>query len=297
MATQQIESGDLDLGLLRTFLAVVDCGSLGKTAAVVDKTQSAVSQQMLRLEKIVGQKLFVRGRNGITLTHHGELLMGYASRAVELNEEMLAQLRRERAGGQIALGMSNGVALVGLTRAMKRFQAFHPDLELRAVIAPPNELDALLTAGKLHLAISEPTLMRGTPAARWQLNLEWASHKELNINGAKSVPLVLFEGPCSWQDNMLESLRKAGWDWRVTFQSASLDAVLTAAQSGLGVTALPTELIRRFRLVQAKNLPQPHAPKIEFGLFQANTAPQGAKTLVEMVQTSKFKPVAREPSA
>jgi len=296
LAIRQMESGDLDLGLLRTFLAVVDCGSLGKTAAAIDKTQSAVSQQMLRLEKIVGQKLFVRGRDGITLTHHGEMLMAYASRAVDLNEEMLAQLRQERAGGQIALGISNGVALVGLTPAMKRFQAFHPDLELRAVIAPPNELEALLTAGRLHLAIGEPALMRRTPAARWQLNLDWASYKDLNIDGEKTVPLVLFEGPCSWQDNMLESLRKAGREWRVAFQSASLDAVLTAAQSGLGITPLPTELIRKSKLVQVKNLPLPRALRIEFGLFQANTPPQGAKTLVEMVRTSKFKPSAEEAS-
>jgi Bacterial regulatory helix-turn-helix protein, lysR family len=68
MATHRMGAGDLDLGLLRTFLTLVGSGSLGKTAASIDKTQSAVSQQMLRLEKIVGQKLFTRGRDGITLT-------------------------------------------------------------------------------------------------------------------------------------------------------------------------------------------------------------------------------------
>jgi DNA-binding transcriptional LysR family regulator len=78
MATQA-EIGDLELALLRTFLAVVDEGSIGKAAASVDVTQSAVSQQMFRLEKIVGQKLFARERNGITLTHHGKLLVPYAT--------------------------------------------------------------------------------------------------------------------------------------------------------------------------------------------------------------------------
>src|SRR5271157_2331263 len=114
MSTQPMETGDLELGLLRTFLVAVDCGSLRKTAAAIDKTQPAVSHQMLRLEKIVGHKLFARGRNGITLTHHGELLMAYASRAVDLNDEILVRLRGERPGGRVAIGMSNGVAMAGL---------------------------------------------------------------------------------------------------------------------------------------------------------------------------------------
>src|SRR6266566_8622539 len=94
MATP-VTDGDLELNLLRTFLAVVRHGSLSKTATAIDKTQPAVSQQMLRLENIIGQRLFFRGRNGITLTRHGELLVSYANRALDLNEETLARLRTE----------------------------------------------------------------------------------------------------------------------------------------------------------------------------------------------------------
>jgi len=55
MATQA-PVGDLEVGLLRMFLAVVGHGSIGKAAAAADMTQPAVSQEMLRLERIVGQK-------------------------------------------------------------------------------------------------------------------------------------------------------------------------------------------------------------------------------------------------
>jgi hypothetical protein len=71
---------DLELSLLRTFLAVVRHGSMGRTAAAVSKTQPAVSQQMLRLEKIIGRRLFSRSRGGVKLTGHGELLVTYAIR-------------------------------------------------------------------------------------------------------------------------------------------------------------------------------------------------------------------------
>jgi DNA-binding transcriptional LysR family regulator len=72
--TMAIDRRDLELSLLRTFLAVVQHGSMGRTTAAVAKTQPAVSQQMLRLEKVIGRKLFYRSRRGVKLTSHGELL-------------------------------------------------------------------------------------------------------------------------------------------------------------------------------------------------------------------------------
>src|ERR1700686_5351207 len=100
-----MEANNVEMGLLRTFLALVEHGSIGKTAVAVDKTQPAISQQMLRLEKIVGQKLFARGRNGIKLTRHGQVLETYAPRALEFNEEILLSLRGETPSRRVAVGM------------------------------------------------------------------------------------------------------------------------------------------------------------------------------------------------
>ena len=136
---------DLELSLLRTFLAVVRHGSMGRTAAAVAKTQPAVSQQMLRLEKILGRKLFYRSRGGVKLTSHGELLVAYANRALDLNEEALARLREESASGPVRLGVSEQTALAALTPALKRFQRTHPDVELKLMVAAPSKLEFLLT--------------------------------------------------------------------------------------------------------------------------------------------------------
>ena len=153
-------SGDLELTLLRTFLAVVHHGSMGKTAAAVEKTQPAVSQQMMRLEKIVGQTLFARGRNGITLTRHGELLVSYANRALDLNEETLTRLRTEKMPERLLLGMSTVVALFGLAPALKRFQSIYPDLELKVVVSDSSALEGMLKAGQVDLVVGEPSFFR-----------------------------------------------------------------------------------------------------------------------------------------
>jgi DNA-binding transcriptional LysR family regulator len=287
MATQAAV-GDLELGLLRTFLAVVHHGSLGRTAAAVEMTQPAISQQMMRLERIVGRKLFARGRNGVRLTRHGELLVEYANRAVELNQETLSRLRAESVSGHVALGMSADVALAGLSPALKRFQSIHPDLGLRIVVTTPARLDALLKGGQLDLVIANLSAMKATPSARWLVPLEWAARKDLNVEKSRPIPLVLFENPCSWQEEMLASLRKAGWEWRVTFESASFDAILTAAQSGLGVAALPDEAIRTFKVGRLPAEGLPPAPKVEFGMFPATALASGRRSMLEVAIASLF---------
>jgi DNA-binding transcriptional LysR family regulator len=266
-----MEDDNLDLGLLRTFLAVVEHGSLGKTAAAVDRTQPAISQQMLRLEKIVGQKLFARGRNGIKLTGHGQVLVTYARRAVGLNEEILLRLRGETGGRRLAVGMSADFALVGLGAALKRFQPLRSDLELRVMVTAANRLDALLKAGKLDWAFGDPRLMTGTATEKWAVRLEWAACNGLDFDASGPIPVALFEDAGSWQDEMLGSLRRAGRDYRVTFQSASLDAVLAAVQSGLGIAALPAATITDFALSRFHAIELPEPPMIEFGMFRAAT--------------------------
>jgi molybdenum-dependent DNA-binding transcriptional regulator ModE len=101
---------DLDFSLLRTFLAVVRCGSMGRAATAVCRTQPAVSQQMSRLEKIVGKKVFSRTKGGVKLTLHGEMLVPYANRALQLSEEALSRLREESASGLDRTAVSENAA-------------------------------------------------------------------------------------------------------------------------------------------------------------------------------------------
>ena len=266
-----VEADTVEVALLRTFLAVVKYGSIGKTAVAVDKTQPAVSQQMLRLERIVGQKLFARGRDGVKLTRHGHLLVSYAHRAVELNEEILLRLRGKTAGRRLTVGMSADVALAGLAAAMKRFQSPHSDIELNVIVTAANALDALLKAGELDWAIGDPSLMTGTPTEKWSVRLERASSAEVDFVESRPLPLVLFGGPCPWQNEMLDSLRCSERAWRVVLESTSFDAILAAVQSGLGITALPALAIQEFALARFRAVHLPRPPVIEFGMFRAAT--------------------------
>src|SRR6266581_702874 len=77
---------NLDVDLLKTFLAIADMGNFTRAAEEVHKTQSAVSMQMKRLEEIIGRPLFTRDGRHSRFTADGERLIEYARRIVKLND-------------------------------------------------------------------------------------------------------------------------------------------------------------------------------------------------------------------
>ena len=80
----------IDVDQLRTFIAIAETGSFTKAAEVVNKTQSAVSMQMKRLEERLERPIFARDGRASKLTEDGQRLLDYARRIVKLNVETLA---------------------------------------------------------------------------------------------------------------------------------------------------------------------------------------------------------------
>jgi DNA-binding transcriptional LysR family regulator len=280
---------DLEFSLLRTFLAVIRYGSMGRAATAVCRTQPAVSQQMLRLEKIIGQKVFSRTRGGVNLTRHGEMLVPYANRALELNEEALARLREESASGPVRLGVSEDTALAGLTPALKRFQSSHPEVLLEIFVAGPAKLDLLLAKGELDFVICDPSSVAALPVMEWQARPVWFASTELPIDPFRTLPLVLWHSSGSWHDGILDFLHRSGWEWHVVFESASLDATLAAVEAGLGVAALLRETVRSTGIVEVKRVRLPVPPVVHFALFRGSATSTRAQALMEAALATTLK--------
>lgn len=75
--------------LLRTFVAVVDLRSFTKAANSLGVTQPAVSAQIKRLQFLLGDDIFDRSTQGVSLTPHGETVLNYARRLLSLNDQIV----------------------------------------------------------------------------------------------------------------------------------------------------------------------------------------------------------------
>ncbi len=146
--------------------AVAREGSFGRAADRLGYTQSAVSQQIATLEKIVGETLIERpgGPRAVSLTEAGELLLRHAEAIVARLEAARADMAALRAGetGALRVGTYQSVGARVLPEVMRRFLADWPGIELGlSEPATDPELYAAVESGALDLAFCSPPLPDG----------------------------------------------------------------------------------------------------------------------------------------
>jgi len=136
----------LDFELLRTFVAVADCGGFHRAAERLNLTQSTVSQQIKRLEVETKRPLFRRTTRSVALTDDGEMLLGDARRLLQLEEAARHRLAAPRLSGTVRLGVVEEVAGGSLPSALGRFATLNPGVKLEVQIGVSAELIGQLNA-------------------------------------------------------------------------------------------------------------------------------------------------------
>jgi DNA-binding transcriptional LysR family regulator len=255
---------DLDTGLLRNFLVCSQLGSISRAAGALGRTQPALSQQLRRLEDLVGDMLLERSAGGVTLTAAGAALLPYAERILALSGEALAGIPRSKLSGRCSVGVLEDFTGTALPSVFADFARMHPEttLELRSLLSVDTQEE--LDAGRIQLALCDAAFLRRP--LRWSLHMKllWAAAEGFDVL-VDPVPLVVFSEPCSWRSLMQAALSSAGRRCRVAFESGSLTAVQAAVRAGVGVTAmLPTSMAGLVSVPVANGLPA--LPEIEIGL-------------------------------
>ena len=100
---------DIPIALYRTFVVISEVGSFTKAAEELKLTQSAISAQMKRLQKLVGGSLFVKQAVGIGLSDLGLWVEEYARRILILNDQVMAVAGRASHEETVYLGISEPV--------------------------------------------------------------------------------------------------------------------------------------------------------------------------------------------
>src|SRR5215510_12619717 len=118
----------LDLDLLRSFVSVVDAGGFTRAGERVHRTQSTVSQQIRRLEEMVGQLLLHRNGKQVSLTEQGERLLSYTRRILALEQEAREVIGKPASEGVLRLGMPEDFAVYRLTELLSDFTRPRPGL-------------------------------------------------------------------------------------------------------------------------------------------------------------------------
>jgi DNA-binding transcriptional LysR family regulator len=272
----------LDASLLRTFVACVRSGSISRAALSLNRTQPAVSQQLRRLEDITGEALLRRTPSGVLITPAGERLLPYAERILALSAEGLKMARREEPfSGRCGIGLMEDFATPSFSAALADFAARHPSAALEIVMLPGPAMHEAFQSGRVQLVLGDCSYLDRRPSWSIRLPLVWAAAPELKLK-RDPLPLLLFSEPCRWREPVLRAVDRAGYPWRVAFESTNLSGILAAVSAGIGVAALIPASIGAGMITPNEAQGLPKLPVVEISLVRSRAA-EGDK-LVDAVE-------------
>lgn len=230
---------NLDLELLRTFIAVAESGGFTRAAERLHRTQSTVSQQILRLEESAGSVLLDRSSRLVVLTEEGERLLGYARRILKLNDEAVDVLASSLSEGVIRLGVPEDFASEVLTHVLADFSRNHPQVRLEVTCDLSARLQHAYDLQEIDIAVVKQQVGSRKSTASWPERLCWIDSRDYPALERDPVPLAVFPLRGLYRDEMMSALNACGRRWRVSYCSTSLTSLQAAVADGLGISLLP----------------------------------------------------------
>jgi DNA-binding transcriptional LysR family regulator len=286
----------LDPELLQAFVAVADQRSFTRAAATLNRTQSAVSMQIKRLEDRLGVALFHRTKANVDLSPSGEGLLGYARRILSLNVEAIAHLREHKVEGVVRLGVMDDYGTLIVPPLLASFLAGYPLIQVEMETGLTSSMPARL--GEAYdLVIAMHPAGRGDGEFLCREQAVWATSAEHPVEEQDPLPVALYPQGCLFRRWAMEALDAATRRWRLAFVSHSLTAVESIAAQGLAVTVVKSGTFpsRLRRLSERDGLPP--LPAADICLHRAaNLSPAGALLADHLrMAISKETPLQSKP--
>ena len=148
------ESAAMDLVLLKTFVKVVELGSITKAASVLFVTQSAVSRRMKQLESFAGTPLLERSGNLLAPTEAGRLLIEKTHRMLDIEQEIVDIIGARNGRRKISFCCTPSLGIDRMTGVISSFIADHAaTVELSCVFAMPEEALEGIDSGRFDLVL------------------------------------------------------------------------------------------------------------------------------------------------
>lgn len=250
----------MELKQLEYIVAIAENKNITKAAKMLFISQSALDQQLLKLENTIGVPLFIRSKSEFKPTQAGEVYVRYAKKILALKSEayMIINDLADKMSGTFSIGLT-------LERGVPMFMAVYPHYYQRYpnITVSPQELSVrrqyemisqdYLDIGFVTLTNHRETNLEFQPIFKEQFVLAVpANHPLAESAGAYGGPLatielerfrdetfVLMRGTSTQRDVIDPLFMAAGFEPRVLFETASNHTLLAMVENGLSCTILP----------------------------------------------------------
>lgn len=262
-----------DIEQLKTLVAAVDAGSLTAAVPLRYRSQSALSEQLHKLEQAAGAQLLVRSKQGVRPTAAGQRLIDHARKILALSEAAWRDMNNVPLEGEVHIGISDYVRPSHLATLLARIAEQYPGLRMRTQIDKSDVIADAHRSGALDLAIilrttgspsssSEDAQVLRTEPLMWVA----ARSKPLPLKD-RVIELALLPETCSLHRLACSVLDAHGIPHAVAHMASGVAGLQAAVAAGLGVACLNASAVIEADMVEVTGLNLPALPTIEIVLL------------------------------
>ncbi|CAI8857247.1 Uncharacterized HTH-type transcriptional regulator YcgK [Brevibacillus sp. IT-7CA2] len=241
----------MELRQIRYVLAVAEERSFSRAANRLHLAQPSLSQQIAKLEKILGVSLFHRLPQHVELTDAGQRFIQVAQTLVDMSEGLEREMRAYAIGesGKLLVGSLPITGAYVLPRVLPTFTKQFPGVELQLMEETSSHLEQLLVRGKIDVSlltmpISDPSL-EIIPAINEEIflavpaNHPLAKRKEVDLAEVADQPFILLKEGQGFRTISLRLCEQAGFRPRIVFESSNIQTAQSLVAAGMGLSFAP----------------------------------------------------------
>lgn len=276
------------------FIKAVELGSFTKAAEHLGYTQSAISQLIQTIEKDLNTKLIIRSRAGIELTPDGKEYLPYIQQICqacsELEEKKKVMQGLDRA--VIKIGTISSIAINFLPVWMKKFKQEFPSVQFELFTGDYSEIEQMISKGFVDFGFVNPeviTSLQNMPIT--QDEMVACVPKEHALSKQKSISLEQLEQESfilvqeGSRSAALQLFSEQGLTPKIDFTVQDDDAVIEMIAEGLGVTIIPSLILRyEDERVAIKSLNPKRLRTISLAYKDLSILPIASRTFIQFIK-------------
>ena len=228
----------MDIDALRSFLAFADTGSFTRAARQINRTQSAFSAQMRKLEDELCVSLFDKEGRNLVLSEAGLALRSHAQQLVNIHDKTLRQVQQYENKRPLRLGCPEDYNDTILPKVIDVLRRTQPTCSIQVFNEPSISLRAKLDNGQLDAAIV--TRAQGSEEGYWLANDKgvWICHPDFKRDQTQPLPLALFQSDCKYHSAAIDGLVKRGMAYQLLVCANTASAQRAIVRSGMAIGAM-----------------------------------------------------------
>ena len=264
-------------------------------------SQSAISQCMHQLETDLGVQLFIRSRQGVTLTQEGKLLFRKVENAVlsiEQGENQLDRLRHLESG-EITIAAGDTITTHFLLKYLEKYHSLYPDIRIEMANSYSSQMLSLVKEGKADLAFVNMPLQDEELVIEpcFEINDVFVCGPDFEIKDSYSweevsdLPLILLEKNSSSRHFVENCFNERNISLDPQIEVAVHDLLIRFASIHLGVSCVIEEFSKEELergIIKKINL-TPSIPKRSIGCAYLKNAPlsYAAKAFINLIKQNQ----------